>query len=65
MIEYNQIILQKERKLNDLSTIILKESYKPSNENRDDQINLMYLLYIEKVKLETEIKTLKWIMEQN
>ena len=49
------------KKLKDLKELILEESFNPSNANRDDHLSLMYLLYIEKIKLEVEIKTLQWV----
>jgi len=50
--------------LKDLYEKINDESFHPSNSNHTDQVSLMSLLYVEKVRLETELKTLEWILNQ-
>ena len=56
------VILQKE--LDGVYEIIQKESFLPTNGNRDDQYSLMFILYLKKTKLKTEIETLKWVLNQ-
>jgi hypothetical protein len=55
-------ILQKE--LDEIYEIIQKESFEPTNGNRDEHYSLMYFLYLQKTKLKTEIETLKWVLSQ-
>lgn len=55
-------ILQKE--LDEIYEIIQKESLEPTNGNRDDHYSLMFFIYLQKTKLETEIETLKWVLSQ-
>lgn len=55
-------ILQKE--LDEVYETIQKESFDPTNGNRDDHYSLMFFLYLQKTKLKSEIEALKWVLNQ-
>jgi len=54
--------LQKE--LDVVNKIIQNELFNPSNDNRNDLYSKMFILYLKKTKLKTEMETLNWVLSQ-